>query len=474
MSLQEGFPFRSPGIDLIKTNKGGILKFIGKTVALYVTQTDAIFLSLCDGTRSMSKIAILLSELYKVDSRTILNDITRLAEKLHELHVLVMLPMALEKRLSTMEDWHEFVFIPADESCPVVPARISSIGFALTNYCPYNCEYCYGAFGSENEAFYLPTAKVISIIEDARKLGKVEYVSLGGGDPIAHSGLSEIVSYLESCRITYELSTKGLLLSKKKVDELVVAGIRNIQISIDAWHPEVWSEIVGLPKHAFNSAIESFIYCKSANVSTRARITLSRRNLEELPYLLENLPFLGVSEIRIVTLMPSGRARINEIPNRDQIESALEVVEAFRSKYGNKPEIVFGVHRYTSSLSCGGAKLAMQIGADGEVLLCDVVEGLDRARFSYGNVFRNSIEEIWFSEQADAFRTNREISECLDCVKFAQCNGGCRALAFSYYNSYDSPDPRCSRISGKEGDILEWPVKRQPGGGGEIWRMKRR
>jgi hypothetical protein len=23
MSLQEGFPFRSPGIDLIKTNKGG-------------------------------------------------------------------------------------------------------------------------------------------------------------------------------------------------------------------------------------------------------------------------------------------------------------------------------------------------------------------------------------------------------------------------------------------------------------------
>ncbi|WP_214078832.1 MULTISPECIES: hypothetical protein [unclassified Mesotoga] len=27
---------------------------------------------------------------------------------------------------------------------------------------------------------------------------------------------------------------------------------------------------------------------------------------------------------------------------------------------------------------------------------------------------------------------------------------------------------------GREGDILEWPVKRQPGGGGEIWRMKRR
>lgn len=461
MINEENYPLRSPIVDVIKTNKGGIVKFIQKNIVLYTTQTDSLFLSLCDGTRSMKQIANVMSKLYNVDSSVILKDIIGLAKKLHDSHILFSLPQKLTNRPSTMEDWHDFVFIPEEETDLLIPNSINNIGFSITDYCPYNCEYCYGSFGKNKKPSYLPTEKIISIINEAKKLGKVEYVSIAGGDPIAHPGLPEIIRYLEKQRIFYELSTKGLLLTENKINELVKAGMHNIQISIDSWNPKLWSEMVGIPATYFNNTIEAFLLCKKANVDTRARITLSKRNLKEIPNLLENLPFLGVKEIRIVTLLPVGEGTQNNVPNKKQVEEIQNIIKKFRLINNNKPEIIFGMQKYTYSISCGGARLSIQIGADGKVLLCDVVEGIDREYYSYGNVYSNSIKEIWFSKEANSLRSNINIKECTDCKKFVQCNGGCRALAFVYYGKHNKPDPRCPRITGKEDNTLfEWPNKK--------------
>ncbi|WP_206528163.1 SPASM domain-containing protein [Marinitoga sp. 38H-ov] len=115
---------------------------------------------------------------------------------------------------------------------------------------------------------------------------------------------------------------------------------------------------------------------------------------------------------------------------------------------------------YTSNITCGGAKISMQICADGEVILCDVVEGINKKAFSYGNIYKNTIKEIWFSQKANEFRYNVNIEDCINCEKFSMCNGGCRAVSYKYYEDFYKYDPRCLKFSNKkEGELFIWQKK---------------
>lgn len=89
--------------------------------------------------------------------------------------------------------------------------------------------------------------------------------------------------------------------------------------------------------------------------------------------------------------------------------------------------------------------------------MCDVVEGINKSAFSYGNIFEKSIKDIWFSEKANRFRYNLDLKECIQCDKFSTCNGGCRAVAYKYYGDINKHDPRCLNYSKKkEGELFIW------------------
>lgn len=146
--------------------------------------------------------------------------------------------------------------------------------------------------------------------------------------------------------------------------------------------------------------------------------------------------------------------------NAEEIEMIQRVYKEFSKKNNDEIKVIIGLQKYTYSIICGGARLGPHICADGEVILCDAVGRLNRKKYSYGNIFKNSIQEIWFSEEANRLRYNSEIKTCNNCERFSYCNGGCRAIADSYYEKENMPDPRCPRISGKEKENLIFTWKR--------------
>ncbi|WP_156166105.1 MULTISPECIES: radical SAM protein [unclassified Marinitoga] len=236
--------------------------------------------------------------------------------------------------------------------------------------------------------------------------------------------------------------------------------LRNIQISIDTWDHQKWSQLTGLKKEEFNKVIEAFYWCNVFNIKTRGRITLTKKNLYDLEILFQKLPFLGVEEIRVVPLLPVGRGNISNTLNEEELNYALSLKMKYEKIYKGNIKIVYGLQKYTGDITFGGAKVAMQVCSDGEVILCDIVEGIDKLAFSYGNVFKKSVKEIWFSKEANKFRYNLEIKECINCNKFSICNGGCRAVAYKYYRNFYKHDPRCLKFSdNKEGDLFIWEKK---------------
>jgi len=47
--------------------------------------------------------------------------------------------------------------------------------------------------------------------------------------------------------------------------------------------------------------------------------------------------------------------------------------------------------------------------------------------YTFGNLFEQSIADIWQSQQAQAYRTQIP-SNCLSCVKLAHCRGGAKSI----------------------------------------------
>ncbi|WP_206528162.1 PqqD family protein [Marinitoga sp. 38H-ov] len=120
----------SPKIDLIKTNKGAILKYIGGTNLIFLTHTEAYFLSLCDGTKNIEEIVLNISNLYDVPYNTVENDLTDLINKYLKANIISILPQKLSKRLSRYKK-DEFIFIPEIDNPTIIPQKINSIGFSL-------------------------------------------------------------------------------------------------------------------------------------------------------------------------------------------------------------------------------------------------------------------------------------------------------------------------------------------------------
>ena len=446
-------PFRNPKITLIKTNIGAMAKLKGDNFVKYISQTDALFLSLCDGTRTIKEITNKLADIYKVNSTKVLDDIKKLIGNSLTKNFISLIPVKMQKRLDYFENWKEFIFVP-EKTKMIIPALISSMSFSLTNYCPYNCNYCFGKFNSKKDAFFLPKDIVINAIDEVLSLGSLENVVLTGGDPIVYPDLAEIIAYLKSKMILCEVSTKGLLLKEDKVKELSKAGLKRIQISIDSWDSKKWSKLVGIEEKYFSSVIRAFACCYNYNIKTRARITMTNENSDGILKLIKNLYSMGVNDFRIVCLIPSGRASINNMPKKEQIEKLKFDITEFLKIVKYPPKIIFGTHVYNNKISCGGGRFSLHVSSNGDVLLCDVVEGIDKERFTLGNIKNTSLKEIWFSKELNKFRLRNNIESCSKCERLSECNGGCYAFSYAYSGIFNSPDPRCSKLFGKENELF--------------------
>lgn len=134
-------PFRNPKITLIKTNIGAIAKLKGDNFVKYISQTDVLFLSLCDGTRTIKEITNKLADIYKVNSTKVLDDIKKLIGNSLTKNFISLIPVKMQKRLDYFENWKE-----CNGGC-------HAFSYAYSGIFNSPDPRCSKLFGKENELF---------------------------------------------------------------------------------------------------------------------------------------------------------------------------------------------------------------------------------------------------------------------------------------------------------------------------------
>lgn len=195
------------------------------------------------------------------------------------------------------------------------------------------------------------------------------------------------------------------------------------------------------------------LFLKKYHINIRVRITLSKDNYKYLDYTLNELNFFKPDTVRISSLIPVGRGKIEKTLNKDETLEALNIIKKYEKVYN----LEVGIYRYTPNAFCGGLKTSLYITPNGNVYPCDMLYGIKNdSLFKIGNIFEKNIEEIWFSEKANEFRNNENIIKCQSCKEFTLCGGGCRAVTYSYFKNFHEPVPYCSKKYGNEGEVFSW------------------
>jgi len=206
--------------------------------------------------------------------------------------------------------------------------QFKTLRVSLTSVCNMACVYCVtpGVIKEVVKEKVLTTQEYVSIIEKIHSKVQLKTIRLTGGEPLLYSELPLLIKEIRELGIEdIKLTTNGLRLLPQ-VNTLVHAGLRSINISLDALDPAVFRQITKTSDmrsvlNGIDASIEAGIEVKINTVVLRGI------NDHQIVPLLEFASARNIS-IRFLELMKMGYLHYNE---SDYFFSMDEIVERISS-----------------------------------------------------------------------------------------------------------------------------------------------
>lgn len=314
-----------------------------------------------------------------------------------------------------------------DGSLPVVvEADPVCLYLETTNRCNILCTTCPRTFEELEPPADMSWSLFTSIVDQFPKIERV--VLHGVGEPLMTRDLMRMIRYLKA-RGTYVLfNTNATLLTLKKGEELIDAGLDEMRVSLDAAEPVAYEKVRGLP--LFNRVVENvraFIQLQRESGAARPQVSLWLTGLKEtigqLSEFVRLASALGVQEVYLQRLV-----YFDESQGLARAESALfEALDSEESRLIDEAETLarsLGVRFNASGATEPGVSLQktktespwslcrrpwslMYFTAHGRALPCCIapfsMKGYDN--FTLGDATQQTLREIWNGEKYREFRS---------------------------------------------------------------------
>ena len=111
-----------------------------------------------------------------------------------------------------------------DVDCSSYPELVD---LKITDYCPFNCSFCY--MGSTKEGVHASLSYIKEIVTELSEIGVFE-IALGGGEPTLHPNFTEILDFIRSMGIVPNFTTRNLKFLSEP-DRYLSAGAVAISVS---------------------------------------------------------------------------------------------------------------------------------------------------------------------------------------------------------------------------------------------------
>ncbi len=357
----------------------------------------------------------------------------------------------------------------------IVPAQASArkpiVVWNITRKCNLQCVHCYNDSGMGRTCNEISTDHAKAVIDDLAGFG-VPSILFSGGEPMLRHDLFELIEYAVGKGLRTVISTNGTLIGEEKAREIKRLGVSYVGISLDGIGP-INDKFRGV-SGAFERAVQGIRNCQNTGVRVGLRLTLTRRNVQDVEGLFDFFEAEGVERVCFYHLVPSGRgaAIASEDLTHAQARDALDRILAkarFFKQAGRKTDIltvdnhVDGVYLYRKLLAAGDSrapdvwKLLTWNGgglySSGVGIGCIDYNGNVHPdqfwwRYDLGSVHQRPFSEIWTNPDEPLLkglrdRRSRIKGRCRLCRFFDACGGSLRVRADAYFGDPWAPDPAC-------------------------------
>lgn len=322
---------------------------------------------------------------------------------------------------------------------------MSASSFALqwhiTQACDLHCKHCY----DRSSRSPLKLDKAFGILDDMRAFCRSRnvrgHVTLTGGNPLLYPHFLEL--YQGASDRGFNIAILGNPASRDQIEEILdIKPPTFFQVSLE-----------GLQKHNdtmrgaghFERVIEFLDVLRDLKVTSMVMLTLTKDNIDQVLPLTEMLRDL-TDDFSFNRLSAVGEGANLQLPSRNEYISFIEeyVKAAENNPIMDLKDNLIGIVLHNkgarqfggcAGFGCGAAFNFMAVLPDGQAHACRKFPSL------IGNVFKQSIEEIYESDIAQCYRTG--CKACQSCIIRPIC-GGCLAIAHSHgLNIFEDKDPYC-------------------------------
>ena len=271
-------------------------------------------------------------------------------------------------------------------------------------------------------------------------------ITFTGGEPTLFAGLARIIDYAaHKHNMNVSLNTNAYLLTKDRIEEYINAGIDSFTISILSPEQEIHDSIMGL-KNGLQNTINAIDYINeySNKINRKVKIyinnVLLKENIDSLIQYKEfckehKINHLNFSAASISTDWDEWTASDEELrPTLEQARYLKEVIIPqlqmpesnifVEDPFGDSDEeIKENLHVKFSDVpnQCYIPMVHTVIQCNGDVIPCCYAPD----KFIMGNVFQETLQDIWQGEKYKSFREEcRQLSleMCKSCRQYIKIN----------------------------------------------------
>jgi len=248
-------------------------------------------------------------------------------------------------------------------------ARIS-----VTDGCNFGCHYC--KVPEECEASSLSGNQLKTLVDALDKL-KFRKLRFTGGEPLLNANLVEVISYANNKPHIKDigLTTNGLLLDRY-LDQLVDAGLKRINISLDSLKKERFHQITKVDK--LEKVLENIVLARAKDLIVKVNVVLMKGiNDDEID---DFLAFGRTNDVqfRFIELMKIGKnggyvkdkqfdltAHFKDYEKQAKRPGCKDVSDYYMDEFG----YIFGIISPLSNHFCATCN-RIRFTSDGKLRLC--------------------------------------------------------------------------------------------------------
>ena len=314
--------------------------------------------------------------------------------------------------------------------------ELNYLFWECTTRCNLNCLHC-GSDCSKDSLFTdMPMSDFLTALDTIETKNDLITVVITGGEPLVRQDLEKCGREIRKRGMRWAMVSNGQLYNEQRHNSLINAGLGALTISLDGLEKSHnWLRNSQTNFDKVDKAISLAV--SYPRLSFDIVTCVNKKNIDELPQILEYLLGKGVKSWRLFTIVPIGRAVDNPdlFLTNSEFKKMMDFITETRKQ--KSIDIKFSCEGYVGDYelkvrdSFFFCRAGINIGSiliDGSISACP---NIDRS-FVQGNIYSDNFFDVWQNKfQMFRDRSWNKVGKCASCSEYKNCQGN----GFHYWSA---------------------------------------